>query len=52
MGAHMYADRCAGAIGLWFICVYSPAGWEARIRGVDLEEEGSRTRIHLGFLSL
>lgn len=35
MGAHMYADRCAGAIGLWFICVYSPAGWEAGIGGSE-----------------
>lgn len=33
MGAHMYADRCAGARQGCGLRVYSPASWEGRIRG-------------------
>ena len=35
-----------------YLCVYSPASWEARIGGVVLGAEGSRTGTHLGFVSL
>ena len=35
-----------------YLCVYSPASWEARIGGVVLGAEGSRTGSHLGFVSL